>query len=332
MYFSAVERVHGRELWQTDGTAAGTRLVQDLQPGIASAFPGEHVAVGDRLYFSGTDGETGFEPWYLPLQSSGAPPCQPGPEHLCLANGRFQVEVDWRDFGGRTGAGRAVPLTNDTGAFWFFDAANLELVVKVLDGNGTNGHFWVFYGALSNVEYTLTVTDTTTGAARRYVNSAGRLASVGDTQAFGPLGASAQTPLSVAPQAAPALAALPLMSERLDPAATVLCEPGPRRLCLNGGRFAVTATWKDFQDRTGEGTALPLTGDTGAFWFFDAANLEVLLKVIDGRGLNGKFWVFYGALSNVEYELTVTDSETGMVRTYRNPRGRFASEADTAAF
>jgi ELWxxDGT repeat protein len=336
LFFNAFDPAHGSELWQSDGTAAGTRRVQDLAPGIASGDPMELAAVGGRLYFSADDGETGFEPWYLPLQSPGGPLCQPSPERLCLGGGRFQVEVAWRDFGGRTGAGRAVPLTNDTGAFWFFDSANLELVVKVLDGNGLNGHSWVFYGALSNVEYTLTVTDTQTGAARRYVNSAGQLASVGDTQAFGPLGASAQTLLSVAPSFTPALAALPLVSERVDrlePGAALLpCEPGPRRLCLNGGHFAVTATWKDFGDRTGEGTALPLTSDTGAFWFFGPDNLEVLIKVIDGRGLNGKFWVFYGALSNVEYELTVTDTETGSVKTYRNPRGRFASAADTAAF
>ena len=56
------------------------------------------------------------------------------------------------------------------------------------------------------------------------------------------------------------------------------------------------ASWTDFQDRTGAGTALPLTADTGAFWFFDPANVEVLLKVLDGRPVNGQFWVFYGAL------------------------------------
>jgi hypothetical protein len=42
--------------------------------------------------------------------------------------------------------------------------------------------------------------------------------------------------------------------------------------------------------------------------------------------------VLYGALSNVEDTLTVTDSETGTVRTYTNPRGRFASAADSGAF
>ena len=58
------------------------------------------------------------------------------------------------------GVGHASPITDDTGSFWFFDAANLELVVKVLDGGGFNGDFWVFYGALSNLEYIITVTDT----------------------------------------------------------------------------------------------------------------------------------------------------------------------------
>ena len=124
-----------------------------------------------------------------------------------------------------------------------------------------------------------------------------------------------------------------LVSARTVPAAaTGSCQPGPQRLCLNGGRFAVEASWKDFQGNTGVGTAVSLTGDTGWFWFFDSSNVEVMLKVLDGRPLNGKFWVFYGALSNVEYTLTVTDTQTGAVKEYRNPSGRFGSVADTAAF
>jgi hypothetical protein len=42
--------------------------------------------------------------------------------------------------------------------------------------------------------------------------------------------------------------------------------------------------------------------------------------------------VFYGALSNVEYTITVTDTSTGKTRTYFNPSGQLASVADTAAF
>ena len=48
--------------------------------------------------------------------------------------------------------------------------------------------------------------------------------------------------------------------------------------------------------------------------------------------VNGKHWVFYGALSSVDYTLTVTDTQTGQVRTYHNPPGRLASVADTGAF
>ena len=92
--------------------------------------------------------------------------------------------MDWRDARGRTGQGQAVQLTNDTGYFWFFSPSNVELVVKVLDARSVNGNFWVFYGALSNVEYDLSVTDMLTGVVKSYGNPAGTLASVGDTAAF----------------------------------------------------------------------------------------------------------------------------------------------------
>ena len=78
-----------------------------------------------------------------------------------------------------------VPLrSRDSAVLGFFDPANWELMVKVLDGRSQNGHFWVFYGALSNVEFTLTVTDTETGAVKRYENPLGTFASFGDTEAF----------------------------------------------------------------------------------------------------------------------------------------------------
>jgi hypothetical protein len=77
-----------------------------------------------------------------------------------------------------------VPLTTDTGYFWFFNDANVELVLKVLDGSAINGHYWVFYSALTNVGYTITVTDTETGEVRTYPNPPGDFLSFGDTEAF----------------------------------------------------------------------------------------------------------------------------------------------------
>lgn len=57
-----------------------------------------------------------------------------------------------------------------------------------------------------------------------------------------------------------------------------------------------------------------------------------MIKAFDGRTVNGRWWIFYGALSNVEYTITVVDTETGQSRTYPNPSGTFASRGDTNAF
>ena len=255
----------------------------------------------------------------------GGAGCQAGPTTLCLNNGRFKVEAAWKDFAGHTGAGHTLPLTGDTGAFWFFDPANIEVVLKVLDGRNLNGKFWVYFGALSNVEYTLTVTDTTTGAVKTYRNPSGTFASAGDTDAL------PGTAPSVAAPVRSQLLPIPISPTSVLPGKAA-CVAGSTALCLNGGRFRVTVAWKDFTGQTGTGQASPLTGDTGTFWFFNSANLEVVVKVLDGRGFNGKWWVFFGALSNVEYTMTVTDTATGAVKTYHNPSGRFASEGDTAAF
>jgi streptogramin lyase len=111
--------------------------------------------------------------------------CASVPTDLCLGNpGRFRISVVWSSPEGTGGVGTAHPITSNTGGFWFFDPTNLELVVKVLDGREIDGHFWVFYGSLTNVQFTLTVTDTQTGAVKTYFNPQGQLASVADTSAF----------------------------------------------------------------------------------------------------------------------------------------------------
>ena len=250
----------------------------------------------------------------------GASSCTAGAT-LCLNGDRFRAEVTWRDFQGNTGAGKAVSLTGDTGYFWFFQESNVELVIKVLDGRQVNGSYWVFYGALSNVEYTLRVTDTATGRVQTYRNPSGRQASVGDTNAV-PTGAAASSLAFLEEES---------VLREPQPAISGSCAPGPADLCLGAGRFRISLRWKDFQGNTGTGKAVPLTGDTGYFWFFGPSNVEVVVKVLDGRPVNGHFWVFYGALTNVEYTLEVTDTQTGETKTYRNPLGRFGSAGDVEA-
>jgi len=254
--------------------------------------------------------------------ASGA--CTAGPTTLCLNGNRFSVQVAWRAVNlGTAGAGTAVPLTGDTGSFWFFTSGNLELVVKVVDGRPFNGAFWVFYGALSDVSYTVTVTDTLTNVRKTYDNAQGRLASVADTSAFPGAIASSASPPAAGAAAAPALTFV----------AAAPCVADATSLCLNGGRFRVQVNWFAVNiPSSGAGQTVPLTSDSGSFWFFSPGNLELIVKVVDGRAVTGHFWVFYGALSDVEYTITVTDTETGTARTYSNPQGRLASVADTSAF
>jgi len=108
----------------------------------------------------------------------------------------------------------------------------------------------------------------------------------------------------------------------------------PTQLPLRGGRFVVTVDFIDPRDgKTGHGQAVALMADTtGAFWFFDSANLELMIKVIDGQAVNGHFWVFYGALSDVDYTITVNDTKTAKTKTYHNPQGTLASHGDVNAF
>ena len=262
--------------------------------------------------------------------------CLDGLDALCLTEERFKVQVEWTDFQGGSGIGQAVPLTTDTGYFWFFDDANVELVLKVLDARAINQHFWVFYGALSNVEYTITVTDLALDRVKQYVNPPGQFASVGDTRAF------PQAERLEIPTAGPMRdVSMPMHVDReafgtgtgvLDSGATGTCTPDATHLCLTEDRFRVSVEWEDFQGNTGVGQAIPITTDTGYFWFFDDANVELVLKVLDGRVINNNFWVFYGALSNVEYTITVTDTVTGDEKQYINPSGNFGSVGDTAAF
>jgi ELWxxDGT repeat protein len=63
LFFSARDDVSGRELWKSDGTAAGTVLVADIDPGISGSYPYSLTAVGDTLFFSADDLINGTELW-----------------------------------------------------------------------------------------------------------------------------------------------------------------------------------------------------------------------------------------------------------------------------
>ena len=322
-----------------DGTASGGAV--RVLPGYAGGF--DVAGGGDGAVVAATLGG-GPRLVAQPLRPAGETTCGDG--STCFQDGRFRVHVDWRNpYDPGVGPARAydVPAA-DSEAFWFFRQDNLELLVKVLDGRGTNGHFWVFYGSLSTVEFWLTVTDTLTGRQQVYYNPPFEQPSRADTAAF-PADAAAADGGAVAPTAlaagaglggdAAAAGVLQVPATSLVPATGALtpplCGTTAEQLCL-GDAFAVTVTWKD--PRTGNegvGGTIPMTRDTGGFWFFRESNAELMVKVLDGRSVNGHWWVFHAGLSDVEYTLTV-EPVGGEPVVYTNPPFTLGTGADTTAF
>jgi hypothetical protein len=333
----ALSKVHAAFFDRSWNPLGGDFLVSspaddfEWQPAVAAGPTGSFVVTwtsfGVPVIIEGpphgdADGHDGSQDGVF-AQRFQAPPCVPTPQALCLG-GRFQVTVSWKTPAGATGAGQTVPLTADTGAFWFFDPGNLELMIKVLDARTVNGYFWIYYGSLSNVEFTVTVTDTATGGVKTYHNPPGVFGSVADDRAF--------------QEAAPGVAGVARPEERAaaemtSSAATPGCAPTATILCETGNRFAVQVDFVDpLTGAPKAAQAVPVTEDTGVFWFTDASNLELMVKVLDARTVNHWFWVFYGALSDQEYTVTVTDTVTGAKKMYHNPAHHLASVADTRAF
>jgi len=119
------------------------------------------------------------------VAAGGATTCVTDASTMCLSNGRFQVTAVWQKTDGTSGSGTAVPLTSDSGYFWFFDPTNIELVTKVLGACAIDGNYWVFAAGLTNVQVTVTVLDTSNGVTEKYVNAQGSaFPPIQDTAAF----------------------------------------------------------------------------------------------------------------------------------------------------
>ncbi len=125
----------------------------------------------------------------------------------------------------------------------------------------------------------------------------------------------------------------PSVRQWLSPGSPGPCVANATTLCLSGARFRVTAFYATSDGASGIGMGVPLTGDSGYFWFFSAENIELVVKVLDACPVNGRFWVFAGGLTNVGVTILVEDTATGATRTYTNPVGTaFQPLQDTQAF
>ncbi len=263
----------------------------------------------------------------LAVTSINGSSCVPDATTLCLNNGRFAVRAT---FNAGTPA-HVVQLTPDTGYLWFFSASNAEAVVKVINGCSLDSHFWVFAGGLTNVGTRIIVTDTVTGTTKIYSNPGSTpFRPIQDTAAFATCSVADST-ASAGPEAG---AGAEAWARQLAEETAVTAEAlSSRALRLNNNRFQVDVTWHTADGKSGTGTPVALTGDTGYFWFFNSSNVELLVKVLNGCGLGGHYWVFAGGLTDVNTVITVTDTSTGAKKTYTNPLGTpFKPLQDTNAF
>ncbi len=123
-----------------------------------------------------------------------------------------------------------------------------------------------------------------------------------------------------------------------EASATTLNNDGPcvqntTTMCLNNDRFRVQAMFLTPAGQGGEARAVKLTADSGYLWFFNADNIEAVVKVLNGCGVNSRYWVFAGGLTNVRVMMTVFDTSRGTSATYLNPQGiAFQPIQDTGAF
>ncbi|MCY3970354.1 MAG: serine hydrolase [Acidobacteria bacterium] len=322
--FSAVE---GRLVWQ-DGES-GARLVH--VPLIADDEI-ERSELFDLVLSDVSGGADLPEPRAVGViqDMTAGPGCRDSEGALCLSGGRFRVEVEWQSqYNGERGTGSLQRLSDESGTATFFSPENVELVFKLLDGRTINDHHWVYYGALSDVEYWLTVTDTLHDRVVVYRNPPGEICGRGDSNAFGEPARARATGFGGA------------WNTRTVPKATTReksqsattegrCPPGV--LCLLDRRFEVTAEWSKADGESGSATPLPGADATGYMWFFSPGNIELAVKALDGTKINSAFWVFAAGLTDVDYRLTVTDTVAGVSKTYSNPSRPFCGLGDTSAF
>jgi hypothetical protein len=103
-------------------------------------------------------------------------------------------------------------------------------------------------------------------------------------------------------------------------------------LLLHGGRFRATLSWQNpYGPGGGQAQAVGISDQAGYFWFGGPRNPEVTLKVLDGRAINGRFWVFASSLTTVDFDLVVFDIGDGTCLANHDPQSALSSRSSRAA-
>ncbi|MXX75075.1 MAG: hypothetical protein F4210_15590 [Holophagales bacterium] len=111
------------------------------------------------------------------------------------------------------------------------------------------------------------------------------------------------------------------------------CVESATTLCLQEGRYEVTVDFTANGETMPAKVARPRTDDSGLFYFFAPNNWEMLLKVLDGCGVNQHHWVFAASATDVGLNLTVRDTMSAASKTYiKDPGEPAPAITDVGAF
>ncbi|MGZ5472341.1 MAG: fibronectin type III domain-containing protein [Thermoanaerobaculia bacterium] len=125
--------------------------------------------------------------------SGGGLLCFPDATTVCLLSDRFRVKIDYvNPFSNppnQPGTFLAARLLQgvqnpDTALFGFNSAQAVEVLVRIQDTRPFAPRFDIYYGGMTDVGYTVTVTDTQTGTTRQYTNTAGHVGGGVDRTSF----------------------------------------------------------------------------------------------------------------------------------------------------
>ena len=310
-WFSTVEPVYGRVLGDADVSDA-VRALRYTIPEAAGFSP---TAVPGRV-----ENPHGYD-------------CRPSASRACLNERRFDVSARFSTR--RVSRALAKRLDadglGDSGSlFYFFGPDNPEMVVKVVDGCGLNGHWWVFGSAATDLAYEVVIKDLANGGrAIRYRRNAGGVivgnngystaaGVITDTWAFAcgraaaqaaerRLGAGAPEDHAASEYGQTAVAGFVAAQAAADAG-----DYGCLGNCLNNWRFRVGVNWHvgDVQGGAGDIPTYGLGDSAVLIYFFEPDNPEMLLKVVDGCGVNGHWWVFGSAATDLRYTVWIYDYAT----------------------
>ncbi len=100
---------------------------------------------------------------------------------------------------GTTGSGKVIGQNDVYGYFSIpsvsGNAGNPEVIVKMVDASSIGLSYWVFYGCMTDLEYTLTVKENATGIVKTYSKDLGKPCGQFDTSGFLPTPTPTQTPI-----------------------------------------------------------------------------------------------------------------------------------------